>query len=82
LAFYFHILGYVLSFPTYNLPLRPGGFLNPGAREGWVLKATPRPLYTRERDSVPIVQQAGYTSGPVWTGVKNLTPAVNNIWSN
>jgi hypothetical protein len=25
---------------------------------GWVVNATPRPLYSRERDPVPIVQEA------------------------
>ena len=26
---------------------------------GWAVKATPRPLFLRERDPVPIVQEAG-----------------------
>jgi hypothetical protein len=30
-------------------------FLYLGAIEWWVVNATPRPLYSRERDSVPIV---------------------------
>jgi hypothetical protein len=34
-------------------------FFNLGARWGWVVNATPRPLYSRERDPVPIVQEAG-----------------------
>jgi hypothetical protein len=28
-------------------------FFNLGARWGWVVKVTPRPLYTRKRDPVP-----------------------------
>jgi len=28
-------------------------------RVGWMVKATPRPLYPRERDPIPIVQGAG-----------------------
>jgi hypothetical protein len=40
----------------------------------WVVKVTPRPLYPREGDSVPIVQEAGWTSRPVWTGAENLAP--------
>jgi hypothetical protein len=32
--------------------------LNLGARWGWVVNATPRPLYPRRRDPVPIVQEA------------------------
>ena len=38
---------------------------------GWVVNATPRPLYPRER---PIVQEAGWAPGPVCTGVENLAP--------
>jgi hypothetical protein len=30
-----------------------------GRYMGWVVNATPRPLYPRERDSVPIVLEAG-----------------------
>jgi hypothetical protein len=29
---------------------------------------------TPGKDSVPIVQEAGWASGPVWTGVENLAP--------
>jgi hypothetical protein len=39
--------------------------LNLGARWGWVINTTLRPLYPRERATVPIVQEAGWTSGPV-----------------
>jgi hypothetical protein len=45
---------------------------NFGARWGWVINATPRPFYPRERDPVPIVQEAVRASGPVWTGAENL----------
>ena len=41
---------------------------------GWVAKVTPRPLYPREKDPVPIVEEAGWAPGPVWTGVENLHP--------
>jgi hypothetical protein len=30
-------------------------FFNLGARWGWVVNSTPRPLYPRERDRIPIV---------------------------
>jgi hypothetical protein len=30
-------------------------FFNLGLRRGWVVNATPRPLYPREKDLVPIV---------------------------
>jgi len=46
---------------------------NFGARWGWVVNATPRPLYPRE-DPVPIIQEAGWASVPVWTGAENVTP--------
>jgi hypothetical protein len=35
---------------------------------------TPRPLYPRERDPVPVVQEAGWAPGPVWTAAENLAP--------
>jgi hypothetical protein len=34
----------------------------------------PRPLFTPGKDPIPIVQEAGWAPGPVWTGVENLTP--------
>jgi len=40
----------------------------------WVVNATPRPLYPRERETVPNVQEAGCAPGPVWTGAENLAP--------
>ena len=30
--------------------------------------------FTPEKDPVPIVQEAGWASGPVWTGEENLAP--------
>src|SRR5215468_3717085 len=59
-----------------------------GARRGWVVSTTPRPLYPRKRpgthctggwvgprkDPVPIVQEAGWAPGPVWTCAENLAP--------
>ena len=41
---------------------------------GWVVSATPRPLYPRERDPVPIVLEAGWAPVPVWTSQENLAP--------
>jgi len=40
---------------------------------GWVVNATPHPLYP-VNDPVPIVQEAGWSLGLVWTGAENLTP--------
>ena len=40
---------------------------------GWVVKATPRPLYLRVKDKLPIVQEAGLAVGPFWMGSENHT---------
>jgi hypothetical protein len=48
-------------------------FLDLGARRGWVVSTTPRPLYPG-KDPVPIVQEAGWAPGPVWTCAKTLAP--------
>jgi len=34
----------------------------------------PRPLFTPGKDPVPIVQEALWVPGPVWTGAENLAP--------
>jgi len=34
----------------------------------------PRPLFTPGKDPVPVVQEAGWAPGRVWTGVENLAP--------
>ena len=41
-------------------------------RRGCGVSVTPRPLFTPGKDQVPIVQEAGWTPGPVWTGAENL----------
>jgi len=39
---------------------------------GW---STPRPgRFTHWRDPTPIVKEAGWALGPVWTGAENLAP--------
>jgi hypothetical protein len=39
---------------------------------GW---STPRPgSFTPGKDTVPIVQEAGWVPQPVWTGVENFAP--------
>jgi len=40
-------------------------------RRGWVVSRTPRPHFTPGKDLVPIVQEAGWAPGPVWTGGKS-----------
>jgi hypothetical protein len=39
-----------------------------------VVNATPWPVYPRERETVPIVEEAGWTPVQVWTGAENLAP--------
>jgi len=41
---------------------------------GEMVSVTPRPLFTPEKNQVPIVQKAGWALGPVWTGAENLAP--------
>jgi len=46
-------------------------FHNRGTRRGWVVSSTPRPHFTPGKDAVPILQEAGWALGPVWTGGKS-----------
>ena len=36
-----------------------------------MVSSTPRPHFTPEKDPVPILQEAGWALGPVWTGGKS-----------
>jgi len=47
-------------------------FHDRGIRRGLVVSSTPRPHFTQGKDPVPIVQEAGWAPGPVWTGGKSL----------
>ena len=49
-------------------------FHDNGTRRGWGVSVTPRPLFTPGKDPAPIVQEAGWAPGPVWTGAENLSP--------
>ena len=49
-------------------------FLDHGTRRGRGASVTPRPLFASEKDPVPIVQEAGWAPGPVWTRAENLAP--------
>ena len=46
-------------------------FHDRGTRRGWVVSSTPRPQFTPGKDPVPILQEAGWAPGPVWTGGKS-----------
>ena len=39
-----------------------------------MVNATPRPLYLREREPIPTVQEAGEVPGPMWTNAEKLAP--------
>ena len=45
---------------------------------GWVVNATPRPLYPWERDPVPIVLEAVLAPGQVCTGAENLRTEIRS----
>jgi hypothetical protein len=47
-------------------------FFNFGARLGWVVHPTTRPLYHQERNPLCVVQENDWASGSVWTGAENL----------
>ena len=38
------------------------------------VSVAPRPFFTPWKDPVPIVQEAGWAPGPVWTGAENFAP--------
>jgi hypothetical protein len=40
----------------------------------WVVNATPRPLYPGVRDTVPIIKEAGWAPGSIWTTAEILAP--------
>jgi len=46
-------------------------FHDRGSRRGWVVSNTPRPHFTSGKDPLPILQEAGWARGPVWTGEKS-----------
>jgi len=42
-------------------------FRDRGTRKGWVVSSTLRPHFTPGKDPVPILHEAGWAPGPVWT---------------
>ena len=43
-------------------------FHDRGTRREWVVSSTPRSHFTPGKEPVPILQEAEWTPGPVWTG--------------
>jgi hypothetical protein len=83
-----HIYIYIYCAPLYRhwgsvqavegvaLPL-----LHHGTRSLWGVSVKPRSLFTPGKDPVPLVQEAGWDPGPVWTGVENLAPIGIRSWT-
>ena len=46
-------------------------FHDRGARKGWEVSSMPQPYFTHGKHPVPILQEAGWAPGPVWTGGKS-----------
>ena len=46
-------------------------FHDRGTGRGWVVSSTLRPNFTRGKNPVPIVHEAGWLPGSVWTGGKS-----------
>jgi len=46
-------------------------FHDRGTIRGWVVSSTHRQHFTPGKDPVPILQEAGWAPGPVWTGGKS-----------
>ena len=54
-------------------------FHDHGTRRGLRVSVTPRPLFTPGKDTVPVVQEAGWATGPVCTGTENLASHWDSI---
>ena len=68
--------------PKLGAEVQLHSFSNLGAIWGGggpVINATPRRFYPRDKDPVPMVQEAAWAPGPVWMGAENL--ASNGIRS-
>jgi len=53
-------------------------FHDRSTRREWVVSSTPRPYFTPGRDPVPILQEAGWAPGPVWTGGKSRPTGIRS----
>jgi len=49
-------------------------FLDHGPRREWGVSVTPWPLFTPGKDPIPIIKEAWWAPGSVWTGAENLAP--------
>jgi len=46
-------------------------FHDRGSRRRWLVSSTTRPHFTPGKDPVPILHEAGWAPGTVWTGIKS-----------
>jgi hypothetical protein len=53
-------------------------FHDRGTRRGLVVSSTPRPHFTPRKDPVPILQEAGWAPGPVWTGGESVPTRIRS----
>ena len=56
-------------------------FHDRGTRRGWVFSSTLRPHFTLGKEPVPILQEAGWAPGPVWTGGKSFPTGIRS-WTS
>jgi hypothetical protein len=50
-----------------------------GTRKWWGVSVTPRALFTPRKDSVPIIEEAEWAPGPVWTGGKPRLTGIRSL---
>jgi hypothetical protein len=60
---------YIFSYRNFRQGI---SFQEQQSRSNKVVNATLRPLYRRERKTVPVLQEGGWAPQSVWTGVKNI----------
>jgi len=63
---------YIYSYPNFRQGI---SFQEQQSRGNKVVNATLRPLYRRENETVPILQDGGWAPQPVCMGVKNIAPS-------
>ena len=60
--------------PKGGLEVQFYSFMTTALEGGERVSVTPLSLFTPGKDPVPIVQEAGWAPGPVWTGAENFDP--------
>jgi hypothetical protein len=63
---------YIFSYRNFTQGI---SFQEQQSRGNKVVNATLRPLYSRERKMVPVLQEGGRAPQSIWTGVKNIVLA-------